>query len=109
MTDTIFNKNMYSEIKEANQFVNVTLSLPVKTYERIEQVALSSKKRPEDLLISLVTTGLDINASIGEILESVSLEYRHRLSQEGRLDQPPDLVMQELGNIREQIAYELYS
>ena len=94
---------------EANSSVQVTLSLLKRTYERLEQAAFAIKKRPEDLLNSLVTEGLDTQSKISEILERISTEYRNRLSQEGKLDQSSEGIIQELRDVREQIAYELYS
>jgi hypothetical protein len=94
---------------EANSSVQVTLSLSKGTYERLEQAAFAIQKRPEDLLNSLVTEGLDTQSRISEILERISTEYRNRLSKEGKLDQSSEGIIQELRDVREQIAYELYS
>jgi len=94
---------------ETNPVVQVTLLLPQKTYERVAQVALTTKKQPEDLLSSLVAEGLDAHSSISEILERISVAYRHRLAQKGKLNQSSETTIQELRNIREQIVDELYS
>jgi len=45
---------------------------------------------------------------VRELFERVSREYRARLAREGKLDQSPDEVLQELRDVREQIAREFY-
>jgi hypothetical protein len=43
-----------------------------------------------------------------ELLEQVSEDYRARLAHEGKLEQSSDDVLQELRDLREQIARDLY-
>jgi hypothetical protein len=46
--------------------------------------------------------------TIRELLEQVSEDYRARLAREGKLEQSSDDVLQELRDLREQIARDLY-
>ncbi len=91
-----------------DQTVQVTLTLPKDIYERAAQVAVSEQRQLQDLLSALVTEGLDAHLTVREIFEHVSGQYRARLAQEGKLHQSPDEVLQELRDLREQIASELY-
>jgi hypothetical protein len=90
------------------QTVQVTVTLPKDVYERAAQVAEAEQHQLGELLGTLVAEGLEGRASVREILERVSREYRARLAREGKLDQSPDEVLQELRELREQVARELY-
>ena len=88
--------------------VQVTVSLPKDIFERVAQAAVDEQRQIEDLLSVLVTEGLDAHATVRELFEQVSEQYRARLAREGKLNQSSDAVLQELGALREQIAHELY-
>ena len=90
------------------QTVQVTLRLPKDVYERVTQAALMEQRQVEDLLSALIAEGLEAHGTIRELLEHVSADYRARLAREGKLQQSPDDVLQELRDLREQIARELY-
>jgi hypothetical protein len=90
------------------QTVQVTLELPKDIYERVTQAALREQRQLEDLLSVLIAEGLDAHATVRELFEHVSEQYRARLAREGKLHQSSDSVLQELHNHREQIARELY-
>jgi hypothetical protein len=90
------------------QTVHVTLQLPKDMYERITQAALMEQRQVEDLLRTLIAEGLEAHTTIRELLEHVSEDYRARLAHEGKLHQSSDDVLQELRDLREQIARELY-
>jgi hypothetical protein len=92
----------------AEQTVQVTLALPKDVYERVAQAAVDEQRQFNDVLSALVMEGLDAHSSVREVLEHVSAQYRTRMASEGRLDQSPDQVLQELRDLREQIARELY-
>lgn len=89
--------------------VQVVMSLPQTTYEQIQQIAIANHQQPEELITTLITDGLDAQATTRQILERISQEYRDRLSQEGTLDQSPETTLQELNELRENIVNELYS
>ena len=90
------------------QTVQVTLRLPKDMYERVTQAALMEQRQIEDLLGTLIAEGLEAHATIRELLEHVSEDYRTRLAHEGKLHQSSDNVLQGLHDLREQIARELY-
>jgi len=95
-------------MSRAEQTVQVTLSLPKDIYERVARTAVEERRRLEDLLNALVAEGLDAHATVRELFERVSEQYRARLTGEGKLDQSADGVLQELRTLREQIVRELY-
>ena len=88
--------------------VQVTLNLPKDIYERVARAVVEERRRLEDLLNALVAEGLDAHATVRELFECVSEQYRARLTGEGKLDQSADGVLQELRTLREQIVRELY-
>ena len=90
------------------QTVQVTLRLPKDMYERVAQAARMEQRQIEDLLGTLIAEGLEAHATIRELLEHVSEDYRTRLAREGNLQQSSDDVLQGLRDLREQIARELY-
>ena len=90
------------------QTVQVTLRLPKDMYERVAQAARMEQRQIEDLLGTLIAEGLEAHATIRELLEHVSEDYRTRLAREGKLQQSSDDVLQGLRDLREQIARELY-
>ena len=90
------------------QTVQVTLRLPKDMYERVTQAALIEQRHVEDLLRTLIAEGLEAHMTIRELLEHVSEDYRARLAREGKLEQSSDDVLQELRDLREQIARDLY-
>ena len=90
------------------QTVQVTLRLPKDIYERVTQAALMEQQQVEDLLRTLIAEGLEAHTTMRELLEHVSEDYRARLAREGKLYQSSDDVLQELRDLREQIARELY-
>ena len=90
------------------QTVQVTLQLPKDMYERVTQAAFIEQQQVEDLLRTLIAEGLEAHTTVRELLEHVSEDYRARLAREGKLHQSSDDVRQELGDLREQIARELY-
>ena len=90
------------------QTVQVTLRLPKDVYERVTQAARMEQQQVEDLLRTLIAEGLEAHTTLRELLEHVSEDYRARLAHEGKLHQSSDDVRQELRDLREQIARELY-
>lgn len=95
-------------MSSAERTVQVTLSLPKDIYERVARTAVEERRRLEDLLNALVAEGLDAHATVRELFERVSEQYRARLTGEGKLNQSADGVLQELRTLREQIVRELY-
>jgi hypothetical protein len=95
-------------MSSAERTVQVTLSLPKDIYERVARTAVEERRRLEDLLNALVAEGLDAHATVRELFERVSEQYRARLTGEGKMDQSADGVLQELRTLREQIVRELY-
>jgi hypothetical protein len=91
-----------------DQTVQVTLRLPRDIYERVTQAALMEQRQVEDLLSTLITEGLEAHATVRELLEHVSEDYRARLEHEGKLHQSSEDVLQELRDLREQITRALY-
>ena len=95
-------------MKSAEQVVHVTVKLPKEIYDRVAHTAAGEQQSLEDLLSVLVAEGLDAHATVRELFEQVSEQYRVRLTREGKLEQSTDEVLQELRAMREQIAGELY-
>jgi hypothetical protein len=91
-----------------DETVHVTLTLPREIYERVVREAADAHRQLDEILSALVAAGLEARAPVRELLEQVSTRYRARLAREERLQHTPDEVMQELREIREQIASELY-
>jgi len=90
------------------QTVQVTLRLSKDMYERVTQAALMEHQQVEDLFSTLIAEGLEAHATIRELLEHVSEDYRARLAREGKLQQSSDDVLHGLRDLREQIARERY-
>jgi hypothetical protein len=90
------------------QTFTVTLQLPKDVYERVSQTASLERRAFEDMLSTLVGEGLDVHASVRELFEGVSAQYRARLIRESKSGQSSDEVLQELRGLREQVAHELY-
>ena len=95
-------------MKSTEPVVQVTMKLPKEIYDRVAHAAAGEHQPLEDLLSVLVAKGLDAHASVRELFEHVSAQYRARLTTEGKLDQSADEVLHELRAVREQIAGELY-
>lgn len=95
-------------MSNTDQTVQVTLLLPKDIYERAAQAASKEQRQIDDILSTLIAEGLDAHASVRELFERVSEQYRARLAREGKLHQSSDDVLQELRTLREQIARELY-
>ena len=62
----------------------------------------------EDLLDSLIVEGAGQPCRHPGNTEQVSQDYRARLAREGKLSQSANVVRQELSDLREQIARDLY-
>jgi hypothetical protein len=92
----------------SSQSVKVTLMLPKEVYERAEQAAADEQRQLGELLSGLVAEGLDARASVRQLFEQAAAQYRARLVREDKLEQSPDEVLQELSDLREQVARELY-
>lgn len=92
----------------SDQTVQVTLHLSKDVYKRVTQAAVNEHQQLEDLLRTLIAEGLDVHAPVRELFERVSAQFRARLSGEGKLDQSSDKVLQDLRDLREQIARDLY-
>ena len=95
-------------MSSAEQTMQVTVNLPKEIYERVARTAAGEQQPLEDLLGILVAEGLDTRATVRELFERVSGQYRARLAREGKLDQSAEDVLRELSTLREQIARELY-
>jgi hypothetical protein len=95
-------------MSSTDQTVNIMLKLPKDIYERAALTAAGERRQLEDLLSALVAEGLDAHASVRELFDHVSEQYRARLTSEGKLAQSGDDVLRELRALREQIARELY-
>lgn len=95
-------------MNSAEQTVQVTFYLPKDLYGRVAQAAMYEQRHLEELLGLLVAEGLDAHLTLRELFQQVSEQYRARLALERKLTQSPEQVLQELQNVREQIARELY-
>ena len=89
------------------QTIEVPLTLPKDVYERAAKTAQAEQRQIAELLGSLVAERLTGRDSPREAFERASASYRARLAREGKLDQSPDEVLQELRELREQVAREL--
>jgi hypothetical protein len=92
----------------ANQTVSVMITMPKEVYERVTRAAAHEQRQVEELLSVLVAEGLDAHGSVRDLLEHASTLYRTRLAGEGKLQQTSEEILQELRDVREQIARELY-
>lgn len=95
-------------MSNVDQTVAVTLQIPKGIYQQASQTAAHEQRKLEDLLGLLIVEGLYVHATVKQSLELVSAQYRDRLAQEGKLDQSPEEVLQDLRTLREQVANELY-
>jgi hypothetical protein len=91
-----------------SETADVTLKLPRSVYETAMELARATAQPITDLLSSVVTDGLAIPDSPREGFERVSASYRARPAREGKLDQSPEEVLQELRELREQVVRDLY-
>lgn len=92
---------------QTDESVPVTLQLPKLLYQQASETADGEHREVEDFLCQLVVQALQ-NYDAYKLWESVSEQYRERLTQENRLNQSPDEVLSELSQVREEIAHELY-
>jgi len=92
----------------ATETVQVTLTLPKDIYERAAETAQAEQLQVAELLGTLVAEGLIGRGSPREAFERASASYRARLAREGKLSQSPEEVLQDLREIREKVARELY-
>jgi len=90
------------------QTITVTLQVPRDVYNRASQTASRERRPLEDLLSRLLAECLNVHGTVREVFEQVSAQYRARLRDEGKLSQSADGIMQELHELREKIADELY-
>ena len=90
------------------QNITVTFDLAKDVYERVSETASHEHRPLEEMLSKLVGEGLHVHATMRELFEAVSSQYRGRLSHEGKLNEPPEAVIADLRELREQIADELY-
>ena len=90
------------------QTITVTLQVPQDVYDRASQTARHEQRSLEDLLSRLLAEGLNVHGTVREVFEQVSAQYRARLRDDGKLSQSADEIMQELHELREKIADELY-
>ncbi len=92
----------------SNQTRQVTLLIPEAVYQQAAQTASDEQRGVEELLGLLIVEGLTAHSTTRQIFEWVSGQYCDRLSQSGKHNQSSEEVMQELQNLREHIAHELY-
>ncbi len=90
------------------QTITVTLQVPRDVYDRASRTAIHERRPLEDLLSRLLAEGLKVHGTLREVFEEVSAQYRARLLEQGKLSQSADETMQELHELREKIADELY-
>ena len=90
------------------QTITVTLQVPRDVYDRASQTASRERRPLEDLLSRLLAEGLNVHGTVREVFEQVSAQYRARLRDDGKLSQSADEIMQEVQELREKIADELY-
>lgn len=92
----------------ADRTVQVTLTLPEEVYQRVAQEADREQRQLGELLAALVAEGLDAHATARELFERVSEQYQARIAREGQPGQSSEEILQELRQLREQVARELY-
>jgi hypothetical protein len=88
--------------------VHVTVTLPKGIFERAKQAANEEQRPVAELLSALIAESLEAQASVRTLMERVAASYQARLAVEGKLSQPSDAVLDELRDLREQLARELY-
>lgn len=88
----------------------VVLEVPIsqKTYEDLSEIASGGSRSPEEVARDLIETELSRQARIAERFDRLSDSYRARLAREGKLNRTPEEVLEELRQIREQVANEKY-
>lgn len=86
----------------------MTLTLPKDVYERAEQAAEDGQRQLGELPSGLVAEGLEARASARQLFEHISAQDRARLAGEGKIEQTPEGVLEELRGLREQVAREFY-
>ena len=96
-------------MSSADSTITITLQIPKAVYQQVAETATHEQQGVEELLNRLILEGLNSYTTVRPILEFVSRQYRERLQQENRLNQSCDTILQDLRNIREQVADEFYS
>lgn len=95
------------ETDQSNNSVQVTLQIPKEIYRRVSQTADGEHCLVEDFLSQLVVKTLQVEENY-KLWKSISDKYRSRLEHEGRLDQSPEKILNELRLTREKVTNELY-
>jgi hypothetical protein len=93
---------------QVDDCVQVTLELPRSVITRASQLAQEHAVSVEQELQALVQSAVEGGSTRAEKFDLLSAMYRARLAQEGKLDQSPEQIMEDLRTVREQIANELY-
>ena len=88
--------------------VSVTVPLPRGVLDQVAELAERSHSTVEAQLGTLVEEGLKQRLTIRERLDMLSESYRARLAREGKLDMTAEEVMEELRQVREQVARDYY-
>lgn len=87
----------------------ITITLPHAIVEQIEAMVGETGSTLESESARLIELGLRTKQDVRRQWRELSESYRARLSREGKLEQSPEDVMEELRRIREQVADELYT
>ena len=99
---------MTTETTVAEATVPITLHLPRSLYERLQQTAEAQHQTPEEAANEMVAAKIRQREDNRAGWEALRASYRAKLEREGRLNDPPEKVLQDLRDQREQIAHEHY-
>lgn len=91
-----------------SESVTVQIELPREEYERLEGAARAADQSVSAMARSLTLDGLMRQMTPRELLERASALYWALMAREGKTDQTPEQVLQELRELRERIANEFY-
>jgi len=96
------------KMEDTSSNVQLTVLVPGSVYERLEKLAANERQDIAHVAGRLLEERLDSRNTFNQRMTALSDKYRQRLAREGKLEQAPDEVLEELRVLREQIANELY-
>jgi len=88
--------------------ISVTVKLAPGILARVEQSAAIDRATFDTEIAALIEEGLDARLSTRELFEQLSRVHRVRISQEGKLHQTKEELLEELRDSRQRVADELY-
>lgn len=91
-----------------DELVDITVKLPRSVVENLDDLASSHRSTRDVEVRSLIEDRLRRQKEGREAFDRLSAMYRTRMEKEGKADQTSEEIMEELRELREKVANELY-